>query len=213
MLLVEGELDFAPALGLVDGRAHRGRNAVGVHDHPALDVPRRAADDLDQRSLRPQVALLIGVEDRDERHLGQVDALAQEVHADDDVEHAETEIAQDLDALDRLDLRVEVLDLHAHLAQVVGEVLGHLLCERGDDGALTALHPRADLRQQVVDLLVGRPHLDLGVDEARRTDDLLHGLRRVLLLIGPGRRRDEDRLVEPRLELVERERTVVERAR
>ena len=60
-----------------------------------------------------QEALLVGVEDRDQRHLGQVDALAQEVDADEDVEHAEPQVAQDRDPLERVDLAVEVLDLDA----------------------------------------------------------------------------------------------------
>ena len=36
--------------------------------------------------------------------------LAQEVDPDQDIEHAETQVAQDRDALERVDLAVEVLD-------------------------------------------------------------------------------------------------------
>ena len=90
---------------------------------------------------RAEEALLVGVEDRDERDLGQVDALAQEVDADDDVEHPEPKVAQDRDALERVDLRVQVLDLDPELAQVVGQVLGHALGERRDDRPLAACRP------------------------------------------------------------------------
>src|SRR5437660_102724 len=82
-----------------------------------------AADDLDERAFRAEVALLVSVEDGHEGHLGKVDALAQEVHPDDHVVHPEPQVAKDLHPLDRLDLRVQVVHLHAHLAQVVGEVL------------------------------------------------------------------------------------------
>src|SRR5438046_2286828 len=138
-----------------------------------------------QRSFRPQVALFVGVEDRDERDLGQVDALTQEVHAHDDVEHAEAEVAQDLDALDGLDLRMEVLDLHAHLAQVVGQVLRHLLRERRDERPLAAIDTQAELGEQVVDLAVGLAHLDLGVDEAGRPDELVADLAGELDVVRP----------------------------
>ena len=53
---------------------------------------------------RAQEALLVGVEDRHQRHLGQVEALPQQVDADQHVELAEAEVAEDLDALDGVDL-------------------------------------------------------------------------------------------------------------
>ena len=106
---------------------------VGVHDHLAVDVAGGPADGLDERGLAAEEALLVGVEDGHERHLGQVEALPQQVDADEHVELAEAEVAQDLDALDGVDLAVEVAHPHAQLEQVVGEVLGHLLGERGDE--------------------------------------------------------------------------------
>ena len=73
---------------------------VGVHDDLAVDMARGAADRLDQRALGAQVALLVGVQDRDQRNLGQVQTLAQEVDADDHVVDAEAQVAQDLDPLE-----------------------------------------------------------------------------------------------------------------
>src|SRR6266545_2139578 len=77
-----------------------------------------------------QEALLVGVEDGDQGDLGQVEALAQQVDADQRVELAEPQVAEDLDALHRVDLGVQVAHAQAHLEQVVGEVLGHLLGQR-----------------------------------------------------------------------------------
>ena len=54
--------------------------------------------------LAAQEALLVGVEDGDQRHLGQVEALAQQVDADQHVELAQAQVAHDLDALERVDL-------------------------------------------------------------------------------------------------------------
>src|SRR5213075_3094758 len=62
------------------------------------------------------------------------------------------QIADDLDALQRVDLRVQVAHAEAHLEQIVGQVLAHLLRERGDQHALLAIHARADLVHQIVDL-------------------------------------------------------------
>ena len=118
-----------------------------------LHVARGAADRLDQRARGAQEALLVGVEDRDQRHLGQVEPLAQQVDADQHVEVAAAQVADDLDALDRLDVGVEVADLDAEVLVVVGQVLGHLLGQRRHQHALVGRDALADLVEQVVDLL------------------------------------------------------------
>ena len=94
----------APALGLVDRLAHRLGHLVGVQDRLAVDVARRAADGLDQAALGAQEAFLVGVEDGHQRDLGDVEAFAQQVDADQHVEHAQAQVAQDLDALDGVDV-------------------------------------------------------------------------------------------------------------
>ena len=148
---------------------------------------------------RAQEALLVGVEDRDQRHLGQVEALPQEVDADEHVELAEPQVAQDLDALERVDLAVQVAHPDAQLEQVVGEVLGHLLGERGDEHPLVGVGAGADLARR------GRRSgpwsgltIDLGVDQAGRPHDLLDDLRATCSSsYGAGRRRQEHDLVRP----------------
>ena len=67
----------------------------------------------------------------------------------------------------------------------------------------------ADLGVDVLHLPLGGPHLDLGIDEARRPDQLLgHALGLGELLL-PRRGRDADDLVEHREELLVLERPVV----
>ena len=61
--------------------------------------------------------------------------------------------------------------------------------------------------------MVRRPELDLGVNDARRTDDLLRHPRRMTKLVRPRRRGDEDHLARLVQELVEAQRPVVESRR
>ena len=105
-----------------------------------------------RRGLGAQEAFLVGVEDGDQAALGDVEALAQQVDADQDVEGAEAQVADDLDALHGVDVGVHVADAQALLVHVFGEVLGHLLGEHGDQGAVAGLGDLADLVDDVVDL-------------------------------------------------------------
>ena len=132
---------------------------------------------------------------------------------DQHVELAQAKVADDLDALDRVDVRVQIPHLDAVLVEVVGQVLGHPLGERRHEHALVLFGAQVDLGEEVVDLRLRRPHLERRIDEAGRPHDLLDHLPRVLLLVVGGRRRHEHRLRQQALELVEAQRPVVERRR
>ena len=109
--------------------------------------------------LAPEEAFLVGVEDGHQRALGDVEALAQQVDADQHVEGAEPQVADDLDALQGLDVGVHVAHADALLVHVLGEVLGHALGERGDERAVALARHLAHLVDQVVDLGLGGAHL------------------------------------------------------
>ena len=64
-----------------------------------VEVARRAADCLDERGLGAQEAFLVGVENGDQRAFRNVEALAQQIDADQRVEGAKPQVANDLDAL------------------------------------------------------------------------------------------------------------------
>ena len=110
--------------------------------------------------------------------------------------------------------RVHVAHAHAHLLQIVGEILRHPLRERRDEHALAASLAQRICAEQIVDLPAHRAHLDLRIDEPRRTNDLLDddALGQLQLELAR-RRRHEERARRERQELVEHQRPVVERAR
>ena len=166
VLLVVGHLDLAAARRLVDGLAHGVRDGVRVHDHLALRVARGVADGLDERAAVAQEALFVRVEDGDQRDLRQVQTLAQQVDANQHVDLAGAQVAQDLDAVQRGGVRVHVVDLDAGVEQMVGEVLGHALGERGDKHALMAGGADLYLVQQIIDLTAHGTHVDLGIEQA-----------------------------------------------
>ncbi len=211
VLGVVGQLDLATPLRLGDRGVHRIGALVGVHDHAPVDVPRRAADRLDERGRPAQEALLVGVEDRHEGHLGQIEPFTQQVDADQDVELTEPQLADDPDALERVDLRVQVPRAQPGLGQILGQVLGHPLGQGRHQRALAARRARGDLADQVVDLVGRGADVDLGIDEARGSDDLLDDVPGHALLERTRGRGHEHDAGHPLQELIELERPVVQR--
>ena len=96
--------------GFFQGSAQTVGHDVGVEDDATVHVARRPADGLGQAGLAAQEALLVRVQDRHQRAFGDVQPLAQQVDADQHVEHAQAQVADDLDPLQRVHVRVEVPD-------------------------------------------------------------------------------------------------------
>ena len=104
---------------------------------------------------------------------------------------------------------MQILDLDASFEKIVGQVLGHLLGECGDQRAFVPCHPVLDLGKQVIDLAFHRTHVDLRVDKAGRSDDLFdHAIAQAELVIARSRGQ-VNRLADPLLEFRPFERTVV----
>src|SRR5262249_5768214 len=185
---------------------------VGVENGATFDVASAAADGLDQRRGAAEEAFLVGVEDGDKRHFRKDETFTEEIDADEDVEFAAAEIAEDFDWVERLDFGVQVADADADFAEILGEVFGHTLCERGDEGALVAFRANADFFEEIIDLALDRANFDLWIDEAGGANDLLdEGTAGAGEFVRARRRRDVNDLIHAVLEFFEGERTIVER--
>ena len=89
----------------------------------------------------------------------------------------EAQVADDLDPLDRVDVRVQIAHLDAVLVEVVGEVLGHPLGQRRHQHALAASRRAALISESRSSTCVcAGPHLEHRIDEPRRPHDLLDHL-------------------------------------
>ena len=124
------------------------------------------------------------------------------------------QLAQDLDALERVDVGVKVSNPHPELAVVLREVLGHLLRQRRDENAIAHLDPLANLSEQVVDLAAHGADFDHRIQKAGGANDLLdHHTLGALQLVFRRCGRHEDCLPGAGLPLVEAEGAVVHRRR
>ena len=168
---------------------------------------------MDERTAVAQKALFVGIKDRHERYLGQVEALTKQVDAHKDVDLALAQCPQDLDAVQRRRIRMHVVDLDACIEQIVGQILGHTLGQGRNERALFAGATHLDLVEQIIDLPAYRSHVDFWIEQARRANDLLNiVLTHAQLIVARGGAH-VDELRNTRLELIETQRTVIERAR
>ena len=202
-------LDRAAARRFADRRLHRFRHGIRVHYDAAVCVSRGSSDHLDQRRFRTEQPFLIRVEDRNERYLGQVDSLAQQVYSDKHVVYSGAQAAQKLCPLHRFHAVVDVLDLHAARVEIFREILCHLFRKSGDEGALSLLRAAEHLSDEIVHLCRHGAHLDHRIEKSRRADYLLDDLTGAVSLVLRGGRGHRDGLTELLLEFLEEERAVV----
>ena len=170
------------------------------------------------RAARPMVwisrsrcakAFLVGVEDRDQRAFGNVEAFAQQVDADQRVERAEPQVADDLDALDGVDVAVHVAHANALLVQVFGEVFRHPLCQHRDQRAVAGLRGCAHLADEIVDLGAGGADVDGRIDQSGWSDHLLDEHAAALVQLPAARRRRHHATLAHHVPFLEPQRAVV----
>ena len=80
--------------------------------------------------------------------------------------------AQNLHALDGVNLAVEILNVDADVAQVIGQFLGGAFGERGDQHALLRVGALAAFVDEIVNLALQRLDRDLRVDQTGRSDNV-----------------------------------------
>ena len=141
-------------------------------------ISRSAADGLDERGLRAEKSLLVRIEDGNQRYLGNIESLTQQVDADKHIVHAETQIAHQLLPLDGLNIVVHIPHLDAGGFKVIGQILGHFLGERGDQNPFALGCAGVDFSNEIVDLAINRTDNDLRIEQTGRADDLLDHLPR-----------------------------------
>ena len=70
----------------------------------------RASRRLHETGFAAQKTFFIGVEDRHQRHFGQIQPFAQQVDPDKDIKISQPQVSQNFHALNRIDIRMQVFD-------------------------------------------------------------------------------------------------------
>ena len=146
-------------------------------------------------------------------HSGISRPFAQQIDANQYVESAQTQIADNLDALQGFDIAVHVAHAHALFMHIFGKIFCHLLGQGGDQGAIALSRHFAAFGDQIVDLGVHGPDLDWGIDKSGGADHLFgEDAAGALHLPGAGRGPHKDRLRAHRVPFLELQRTVIDAA-
>src|SRR6185436_5078318 len=164
VLLIVSQLAFAAMTRNGEKLLNALRHYIGVQDHFPVQMARGAAGGLDEARHAPQVALLVRIEDGYERDFGQIEPLAQEVDADEHVEFTLAKAAENLHAFNGVDLAVQIADIDADVAQVIGQFLCRTLRQRRDEHALLPFDTFAGFVDEIIDLALE------GLDRDERID-------------------------------------------
>ena len=113
-------LQRTTATCLVDRRFHRISHLVRVENDTCVDVPRGTTDRLDQRGFAPQEAFFVGIQNRDQRNLRQIQSFPQQVHSDKRLKSPLPKFLQQLHPFERIQLTVKPLTGHPFLREVRG---------------------------------------------------------------------------------------------
>ncbi len=127
MLPVVGALDIAATLCFFNRQIHRASYAIRIHDDGAVHMACCPPNRLDQRGGGAQIAFFVGIQDRNQGNLGQVQSFTQQVDTYHHIINAQPQIAQDLHPLDRIDIGVQILGANAHFLEIICQILGHAL--------------------------------------------------------------------------------------
>jgi hypothetical protein len=213
VFLIVGELLRAAVLGGGEEILDALSQDISVENHFPVQMARSAARSLDQTRGGTEVAFLVGIENGDEGDFGKIETFAKEVNADEDVELAFAKGTENFDALDGVDLAVEITNIDADIAEVISEFLGGSLGERRDEDALLPFDTGAGLVDEIVDLTLEGFHRDHRIDKAGGTNDLFgDAADSPLEFLGLGSGADVDGLILPALEFLEVQGAIVEGA-
>ncbi len=96
MLFIISLLNPSSAVGFVNRSAHRAGHHIGIHRYVSFGMARRSPHSLNERGVRTQESLLVGIEDGDKAHLRQVQSLSQEVDPHNHIIDTETQVPENL---------------------------------------------------------------------------------------------------------------------
>ena len=127
---------------------------------------------MNERCGAAQKPFLIRIQNSDQRAFRNIQAFAQQIDADQHIKNALAQIADDFDAFQRVNIRMQIAHADAGFCHVFGQVFGHALGECSHQHAPAMLGDFAAFRQKIIHLLFYGPDFRDGINQARWADHL-----------------------------------------
>ena len=156
MFLVVFELDHASAVRFAERSLHGIGHLVGVHDHGSVDIASRTSDRLDEARPDRRKPSLSASRIATRATSGRSRPSRSRFTPMRTSYSPRRRSRRIWTRLEGVDVRVQISRTDAELEEVVGEILGHLLRERGHQHALFVCGGVLDLANEIVDLTLGR---------------------------------------------------------
>ena len=186
MLLIIRLLKAAAAVGFRNRPIHAFCHDIGIHNDAPLGISCRTPNGLNQRGFGTQEALLICIQNGNQTDLGDIQTLTQKVDADQHIKDIHTQITNDFQTLQCINIRMEIAHAHPCFTQVIRQAFCHFFRQGCHKNLIACLCGFSDLGKQIINLPMNGTNGNFGVQQACRTNNLLCRLLRMLLFINRG---------------------------
>ena len=173
VFLVILHLLLAPVFGFVYESLHGVGHLIGEENHLTVDVTCGTSGGLHEATAVAEETFLVGIENGHKAYLGKVETFAQQVHSNQHIVNSGTEVFENLDALEGIDITMDICTGDAPVGKVGGKFFGHSLGEGCHQDTFVELNPLVDFLHKDIYLSFGRINLYFRVEEAGRTYNLL----------------------------------------
>lgn len=128
---------------------------------------------MDKRGLGKKEELIVGIENGEEKELGNVEKLEKKVDEEKKVEREKKKVENDLDEIKSVDIRVNIEKEKELLVKILGKVLRNEFGKKGEESEIEIIRSIEDLEKKIVKMSIGRKDLERRVDEEGREDEML----------------------------------------
>ena len=164
--------------------------------------------------MRPQESFLVGIQNRHQRNLRQVQAFTQQIDTNQHVEQALPQVVHNLHAFQGVHIAMDIITTDAHTCHISRQLFSHPLRQCCYQNSFIHSRPLGDLFHQIIYLIQGRPHFDNRIQQSCRTNYLIDNDTFTLFQFIVSRSRTHiNRTRCQGFKLIKRQRTVIHRSR
>ena len=175
-----------------------------------MDITGSPAHGLDKSRIGPQEPFFVSIENSYQRNFRHIQSFAQQVDADQDIEHTGPQVPDDISPFDSGNIGVEITHKDPHFFQIVCQVLCHLFRQRRDQHPFMTVTAFAYFSQEIIHLPGNRADFYFRIEQPCRPDNLLGqiGLHFHFIIARCGT--DKNNLIDPFGKFIERQRPVIQ---